>query len=282
MNDTRARLEAIKDLPTLPDVVAKVNRLVNSEHASASDINAVIRRDLALSGKVLRLVNSSFYGFPRRINSITRAVVILGFRTVRNLTLSAFVFSTFRKGMQGFDARAFWTHSIGVAVTSAAAAEELGFSTRGREDAFIAGLLHGVGRVVLCEYAPEQMHEVLHRRDVEDMSLLEAEQATLGYTHADLGGAVLENWNLPEAIVQVVRHYPDPTKAGQDLRPCALVHASEILTRAMLFGNPGEERMPLVSARAWDEIELNHKILGRIMDRALDEMHRADAFLELL
>jgi len=282
MNDTRARLEAIKDLPTLPDVVAKVNRLVNSEHASASDINAVIRRDLALSGKVLRLVNSSFYGFPRRINSITRAVVILGFRTVRNLTLSAFVFSTFRKGMQGFDARAFWTHSIGVAVTSAAAAEELGFSTRGREDAFIAGLLHGVGKVVLCEYAPEQMHEVLHRRDVEDMSLLEAEQAVLGYTHADLGGAVLENWNLPEAIVQVVRHYPDPTKAGQDLRPCALVHASEILTRAMLFGNPGEERMPLVSARAWDEIELNHKILGRIMDRALDEMHRADAFLELL
>ncbi len=282
MNDTRARLEAIKDLPTLPDVVAKVNRLVNSEHASASDINAVIRRDLALSGKVLRLVNSSFYGFPRRINSITRAVVILGFRTVRNLTLSAFVFSAFRKGMQGFDARAFWTHSIGVAVTSAAAAEELGFSTRGREDAFIAGLLHGVGKVVLCEYAPEQMHEVLHRRDVEDMSLLEAEQAVLGYTHADLGGAVLENWNLPEAIVQVVRHYPDPTKAGQDLRPCALVHASEILTRAMLFGNPGEERMPLVSARAWDEIELNHKILGRIMDRALDEMHRADAFLELL
>jgi len=135
----------VEGLPTLPSVVARINQLIDDPNASAGDINEVISHDLALSAKILKLVNSAFYGFPRRISSMTHAVVILGFNSVRNIALTAFVFDAFDTGALPFGHRNFWVHSVGTAVTADALATRAGLHIG--DDAFVAGLLHDLGKV---------------------------------------------------------------------------------------------------------------------------------------
>ncbi|MFH0911333.1 MAG: HDOD domain-containing protein [Planctomycetota bacterium] len=282
MKPTPRLLEKIEELPTLPDVVARVNQLVNSESATAGHVNAVISRDMALSAKVLRMANSSFYGFSRRITSITHAVVILGFKTIRNLALSAFVFNAFKRKTPAFDVRAFWIHSLGVAVTAAAASEELGFSIHDREDVFIGGLLHGVGKVAMSEYMPEDLEAVCRMMKEKDLSFAEAERVVHEFDYAELSGALLDKWSLPPGLIAVVRHHLDPARAGEHERTASLVHLSDILSRALLFGCAGEDRVTPISPEAWATLRLDRDILGRIMDRSLVEFERASAFLDIL
>lgn len=277
-------IESISELPTLPTVVARVNALVNSASASAGDINDVISRDLALSSKVLKLVNSSFYGFPRRITSITHAVVILGFNTVRNLALSAFVFNTFKKGARHFDNRAFWAHSIGTAIAAQNLAQALNLSQGQKEDAFMAGLLHDIGKVVMCEYLEEDFARVIETVTQEDCLFLAAEARHLEYAHQGLGGSLLEHWNLPVAIVATVRHHHDPAAAeGEELqRSAAIVHVGDILARSLCLGSGGDRKIPRLEPAAGEALGLEWDRIGEVMDATLAEMDRTGAFFELV
>ncbi|MFW5856762.1 MAG: HDOD domain-containing protein [Planctomycetota bacterium] len=281
MTDPRQIIENINELPTLPTVVAKVNALVNSSSASAGDINDVISRDLSLSSKVLKLVNSSFYGFPRRITSITHAVVILGFNTIRNLALSAFVFSTFRQGEQGFDNQAFWRHSIGAAVAANATSQVLGLPQGEKEDAFMAGLLHDVGKVVMCEYLHDEMGRIIGQVAERDCLFVEAERDLMDFTHAELGGSLLDAWNLPVNIVTLVERHHAPETAGDHARMAAVIHFADIVSRSLCFGSGGDDRIPCVSGAAWEMLELSRPQAEQIMDLTLQEMDRVGAFLEL-
>jgi putative nucleotidyltransferase with HDIG domain len=282
MTDPREIIERINELPTLPAVVAKVNSLVNSSAASAGDINEVISRDLALSTKVLKLVNSSFYGFPRRITSITHAVVILGFNTVRNLALSAFVFSAFKTGRKGFDSTAFWRHSIGTALGASTTAQVLGLSQSEKEDVFMAGLLHDTGKAVMCEYLPEAMDQVTAMVREKQCLFLDAEREVLDFNHAEIGGALLERWGLPEALVELVREHHTLRGSPSRARLIAIVHFADILARGLCIGNPGDNRIPLLREEAWELLELERDQTGQIMDLTLADVEQAGAFFDLV
>lgn len=279
MSNMREVLDNIGELPTLPDVVAKINQLVVSPDTSANDINNVISNDLALSAKILKVVNSPFYGFPRRITSITYAVVILGFRAVRNLALSAFILDAFGKGkdITAFDVHAFWDHSLCTAVAASSTANAV--ESESADDAFMGGLLHDVGKVVMSQFLPDDMEAVLREVKERDCLFLEAEKAILDYDHAEVGALLLEKWNLPQSIVDVVRYHHMPEVLEEESSElCTLIHFGDILARGLCFGSGGDARIPRLCAPAFERLGLSWDGVDDVMRETGEEAKKVTSF----
>ncbi len=272
---------SIEGLPTLPSVVARVNDLVDDPTASAGDINDILSRDMALGSKILKLVNSAYYGFPRRISSITHAVVILGFQTVRSIALSAFVFDAFGASDLPFGYRNFWVHSVGVGVAAQVVGSRQGLPLS--EDAFMCGLLHDVGKLVLHQHMGEQYAKALAKVETDDLTLFEAEKATLETNHAEVGGLLTEHWKLPEKMVAALRSHHEPESASEEAgKLVAAVHLADVLVRAMLIGSGGGRKLSTASETAWDLLGLSADDLPEIMREITTEMAKAGAFIELV
>ena len=176
----------IKDLPTLPLVAVRVMEIINDPHSSASDLAEVISSDPAMTAKVLRLVNSAYYGFPNPITTITHAVAIMGFNTLRSLVLSVATFDLFskKKPDQFFQLEELWMHSIGTAVGSKLLAKRLGLPNF--EELFIAGLLHDVGKVVLDIYLHQDFISCINTAQKTSKPLWIVEQEVIGSSHAEI------------------------------------------------------------------------------------------------
>lgn len=273
-------VRSIDSLPTLPSVVARVGELVGSPTASAADINNIIRTDIALAARILKLVNSSFYGFPRKISSITHAVVILGFNTVRNVALSAFVLDAFSGRDLPFGYREFWIHCLGTGVAANSLAKRRGIALA--EDAFMGGLLHDVGKIVFHAYAGSEYAKVFDRAKERDCLLIDAEQEVLGMTHAEVGALLLDSWHIPDHLVEIVKfhHEPESVTSAPDL--AAAVHLGDIFTRALLVGNPGDDRIPRASREAWNRLGFELGEVEGLCRGVAEEMRKVDAFVELL
>jgi len=204
----RAEVMARKNLPTIPTVLAKILQLVDAETASGKDLIAVVERDQALTGKLLRLANSAFFGQSRKVSTIPRAVVLLGFSTVRNLALSVKVWETLGAGVSRSRLEELWLHAVAVAMATKALTMRL--RAGDPEEAFTAGLLHDVGRLLLAmRFRDDYWRAVGGAGEVEAVDRLEAEH--LGIDHAEVGSWVLEAWNLPPSIVELVAQHHAPT-----------------------------------------------------------------------
>jgi putative nucleotidyltransferase with HDIG domain len=195
-DETKRIISRLKDLPTLPQVVARIMQIVSNPMTSAADLNEVIAVDQALTAKVLRLANSAYYGFPKEITTIPQAVVILGFNTIRNLALSVSVHKMLFEGKERthFSPREFWKHSVGTAVASKLLAKRIGF--KAEENAFTAGLLHDIGKNFFEQHTPEY-NAVLDTALLGEEPLWKVERAQLGLDHAQVGAWMAEKWNLP-------------------------------------------------------------------------------------
>lgn len=196
-------VQEIAELRPLPSVALRVLKIAESEHFSAHELAQAIGTDAALTAKMLRLANSAYYGFPRRISTVRDAVVLLGFRAVRSATLATCVMETMPRGTD-IDDRQFWHFSITVAML----AEVLARSARAHtEEAYTAGVLHNIGRLALDHHRPDALRRAVTLAEREEITLSEAETALLGYTDAQLGGALALHWNFPiELAVAVAEH----------------------------------------------------------------------------
>jgi len=198
--NTKFSLE-IESLPTLPVIAGQIMECVNNPGSSVQDVADVILRDQSMSTKILKLVNSAFYGFPKRIGTISHAISILGFETVRGLVLGLSILDMFQ--INEFDLLRFWKHSIRTASINAFLAEKFFYSRR--DEAFTVGLIHDVGKLVFMLRAPDLYHEVL--RQAEDVDLLVCEQQLLGIEHAEAGALVARTWNFPEIYIQAIQQH---------------------------------------------------------------------------
>ncbi len=209
-------VKQIKDLPPLPLVVQKLLSVVGDGGSSARDVGDVLSMDQALTGKVLKLVNSAFYGLPRQVPTITRAVVILGYAAVRNLVMAFASFDALHKLGSAKDQERFWEHALTVAVGAQSIAAAMKYPEP--EEAFIAGLLHDIGHLIMETAIAEEYKQVYPQFGPNALSL-ENEEKLIGMTHTDAGTRLLERWQLPEQLCRVSRFHHSPKVASQGKEP---------------------------------------------------------------
>ncbi|MFZ1684532.1 MAG: HDOD domain-containing protein [Candidatus Zixiibacteriota bacterium] len=191
-----------KELLSLPQTLAEVLRLTKDETSSVQELGQVLMRDPALTAKILRIANSPFYGVGREITTMTQAVVTLGLRTVTALTLSSSVYNLVDGWNSAIDRNRFWRHSLEVAIGSRLIYE--GINRQQSEEAFIAGLLHDIGILVLERSFPKEYAEVWRKAQLDGASLVDLEEQTWGTNHAKVGKFLLEQWHLPQRITDAV------------------------------------------------------------------------------
>lgn len=241
--------DELQDLPPLPALIVKVMQTINDPATSALDLNRLISADPALASKVLRLVNSSYYGFPRKISTVTNAVVILGFNTVRNLTTSLGVFNAFdaRGQKTALNREQFWAHSLATAVAASAIARRKGIGSKAVEEVFIGGLLHDLGKLFLDQYFPDQYAIAMKLASAAKISIWESEKTALGVGHALVGKRIAEKWNLPPSLTSMITLHHQPSFAKEYFELTATVQAADYVARKLGLGNGGDDLIPNLS-----------------------------------
>ena len=271
----------IDDLPTLPNVITKIMEILENPKSTARDIDNVIKTDQTLTAKTLKMVNSAYYGFPRRITTVTDAVVILGFNTVRSLALSATVCKMFLGGSKDFDREALWEHSIAVAFASRIIAKRVRYSDE--EEAFVAGLLHDVAKIVEDQYFHEEFMKAVTKSKNELISLLECERQELGMDHSLIGRRVADKWNLPLKITKVIGYHHQPEFAGaEDQEITSIVHVADVLVKINKIGDSGNYGSIEINKTAIAALKLNKKDLAEIVQKLILEMKKAEEFLKII
>lgn len=227
-------------LPSLPSVLTELHDTASRPTSSVDDLAAVIARDPSLAALILRLVNSAFYGCPQRVETIPRAVNVLGMRQLTMLATGACVARLFSEMPdETIELMDFWRHSVGVGLAARALALRLKLSEPERH--FTAGLLHDIGRLALCVVTPERARRV-HKLCAEGMGICEAE-AACGLDHAVFGGMLLRKWNLPFPLaLAVLRHHaPNREDAGVG---AALTHVADVMVTTLHPAANGEFVIP--------------------------------------
>ena len=206
-------LADLRELPTLPTVVAEVMVTLDKPTSSARDLERLVANDQAIAARLLKLANSAFYGIPSKVTSLSRAITLLGFNTVRSLVLTIGVLDKFSgpSGGRYFDRGEFWEHSLSVAVASKLLATK--DPSVNPEEAHIAGLLHDLGRVVADYCQPDRFHEAMRRTYEEGENPLEAERNELGLSHDEIGALVAEQWHFPDFIREAMAYHHQPEQA---------------------------------------------------------------------
>lgn len=270
---SRQELEAqINALPTLPSVASELLGAFDDDDADIATLARRIAADQVLAARTLRVANSAFYGLQGKINSIQEAIVVLGFRAVRSLVISAAAvcaLSTLKSG-QEFDIRRFWRHSIGTAVAARHLAQLAQQAGHNPESAFAAGLLHDLGQLVLAVTFPKHYSAVLAWRARNKTLLITAEESVLAFTHADAGRLLAARWKLPEVIAESIslHHKPDETTADS---LAGIIHVANALAHGLGLADDPEELVPPVSDLAWGRLNLSWAQLPPVLARIESE-----------
>jgi HD-like signal output (HDOD) protein len=278
----RGLVERMGDLPTLPHVLTTINKLLSSPRTSAQDVGEAVSKDQVIAAKVLKLVNSAFYSFPGRISTITQAMVILGFSTVKNIVMTMSILNSFdmQKNIGGFSLMAFWRHSVATGALAQLIARETGF--RGQEQTFIAGLLHDIGKLVLALYATNEFTRCLEYAEKRECLFYEAEKRLLGVTHAELGGWLNHTWRFPPDITAVLEHHHSlPSAAGEHAQIVAIVQFADILARSLQIGHPCDSSLPPLSGAAWELLKISSSQIDSVLENSRDAVDKASIFLTM-
>jgi len=277
--DPQKVIEKIDDLPTLPRTVLQITGLVNDPKSSAKDLARVITDDQVLTVRLLKLVNSSFYGFPQRISTVTGAIVLLGFDAIRNLLLTTSVFDLFanRNRQKKRDQERFWDHSLGCAVGAKVIGNYLRHDKI--EELFVSGLLHDIGKIVEMMFLPDEFSEIVAAVNRDNILITTAENNVLGYNHAEVGKLLAEKWNLPVKLVQVIAHHHHPDNAGSFAMEAAIVHLADIFCRALNMGYGGDNKIPPLDKLAWERLKIQPSAIETIMATMHREYRDISSFI---
>lgn len=265
----------ILELPTLPMIFTKMNETIAKPNSSANDIAMVIGKDTTLSARLLKIVNSAFYGFPSRIDSVSRAVAIIGTRQLSTLASGVSIINMFRDIPSDIiDMHSFWKHSIACGVNARIISSYQGIQNT--ERLFLSGLLHDIGRLILYSYAPDHAVYALTTANSTQCMLNDIECESLEFDHAKTGGMLLKRWKLPVLMEDAVRYHHAPQQARDPLEP-SIVHLADIMAHAMGIGSSGERFVSPLDSGAWECIGLPVNVLDMIIqqaDRHIDEIVR--------
>lgn len=271
-------------MPSLSTTVGKVMEICSRTDASPNELNKVISLDPVLTGQVLKLINSAYYSLVNKVTSLTRAITMLGMNTVKNMALSTAIIRTVAgsKKSKALPTTKFWAHSIGVGVSAKLLGEVKGLPVMEREELFLAGLLHDLGKVPFGD----EYIEVLNIARFEQLPLRDVEFEVMGIDHQEVGNLIAEKWKLNKVITNCIcKHHDLHTLAslegqmGQQIGLVALGNVYANIYDHGFAGNPfpAEEDIKILL----DLVDLSWEEYCGIGDRVIEEIHKAEVFLQI-
>lgn len=225
--------EKIKNIPSLPEIITKSIELMQDQNVAVKDLATLISNDIGLTARVLKIVNSSYYGFPKQITTIQQAINILGFTTLKGIILSASIFKMFpAKSNQIFNYKEFWKYSI-ITATAAKLIKNI-CQLDLTSDIFSAAFLHDIGKIILAQYDWENYSKVYAIKNYSEGELLKAEADYCGLNHCEIANLVAYSWNLPEIFCDIITYHHNPENSLNFKNECKIVKLANIITQCIL------------------------------------------------
>ncbi|MCF6235354.1 MAG: HDOD domain-containing protein [Gammaproteobacteria bacterium] len=264
--DAASLVASASEFAILPTVYFKVDEAINDPCKSNHHLSQIINEDAVLAAKLLRIANSALFNFPSRIDTISRAITVIGTQQLRDMVLSCSVIKTFNHLPADLvDMDSFWRHSMATAVAArllATYCKELNV-----ERYFVAGLLHDIGQLVLFSEIPDLICEVIQKARSMQLLLQDVELEMVGFTHADVGALLMKLWKLPECLEEVVGHHHVPASAKVSIKEVAIVHVADLMTTALQLGRSGEFYAPELNNEAWQSLGLSANVIPLIIQQ---------------
>jgi len=270
--DARELVSSTKDLASLPEVAARVIGLIDDPDSTASDIEAVIAGDPNLTARILKLANSAMYSVVSEVDTLSRAVTVLGDKQILNLTLGISVMRKFDgipNELVSMDD--FWLHSVYCGIIARSLPEKKRSPVA--DAAFVAGLLHDIGQLIIFIQAPEQAREalMLSVEGPDDLSMVDAECAILGFDHAAVGAELASQWQLPATLRECIGYHHQPDQATINPELNALIHISSSLAVLAEIDSTDMYEAPAIDPQAWELAKLNQDIIPDVLEHAHTE-----------
>lgn len=273
-------LGKLNSIATLPEVTAKIIATVEDPKSSAAQLHRIVSHDPALVTRILKVVNSAFYGLPGQVGSVERAIVLLGLNAVKNIAVAASLGQMFRgvRLCDGYSAKDLWTHCIAVAVVARELARRVKLQLA--EEAFLAGMIHDVGILVTLQTWPEQLRIVCDRAQATEQSFISLEQEVIGVDHQQLGKALAEKWQFPLPCQLVAGHHHEPELLPETSRTLvSLVHVADTLCAQAGQGFPLTSRTQTISAVDLANAGIDPAVLEQVRENLASIVESSSSFL---
>ncbi len=269
------RTSTVYSLPLFYD---RLNETINHPRSSIDDIGKIITEDQGLTARLLRLANSPMFGWFGKVDSISKAVTIIGTQQLRDLALAASVMGVF-KGIpeELLNMQSFWRHSIACGIVARTLATWRRESNV--ERFFVAGMLHDVGQLIMATTLSEIVKEMIETSRSEQKMFLMVERERLGFDHADAGGALLKSWKIPANIADPVTYHHTPALADQFPMEVAIVHISDVICQSLSLGQSCEWFVPPLDSASWERLGMDAHQLPVVLKQAESQINETFTIL---
>ena len=261
----RDLVKQVKNIVSLPTVYTRLREVILLPSSSAGDIGKIVSEDPGLTARLLKLVNSAFFGFPSKIDTVSRAITLVGTQQLSDLALATSVMSSFDGVSDEFISMdLFWQHSLAAGVFSRVIA-----TLRGEENIerfFVAGMLHDLGKLILFVSQPKLATKCFEVKKEKKILMIDAENEVLGFNHTDIGFELLSMWNLPANLIEPVGFHHTPLKSVKYPIETCTVHVSDIFANAFKMGTSGETFIPKIENGAWEKLKLQIDHVNEIVE----------------
>jgi putative nucleotidyltransferase with HDIG domain len=273
-------LDRVSDIPPLPHIVIEALNIIKDPKSTAVNLANVISQDQALTARVLRLSNAAYFGYARRIKTVTEAIVILGFGVVENILYAAALHAHLSKEVEGYELQkgALWEHSMSVAIGAKTLAKLIKYPKP--EEPFTAGILHDIGKTIIGKFVQKEFQTINELVD-EGKSFQEAEITVLGFDHAYLGGKVAEKWNLPPMLIEAIAHHHSPMDAKEYVDIVCIVHIADAVALMSGQGIGADGLLYRLEPRAMEILNIKEEHLENIYTQVVQAFIDHRQLLEL-
>lgn len=276
-------IKHIDSIPAFNATLAKVIQLSNDPTSHTKDLIHTISIDPNLTAEILKLINSAYFGLAGKVFSLNRAVVMLGMNTVKNVAISSSLISTLkmRDDFMWFTSNDFWEHSLGCAVGAKIIAEHLNIRVQEREEFFIAGLLHDIGKLVLVQHFPNEYSRLIDPDNFKGKSISELEIGEFGLTHAELGSMMVKRWKLPETLSNTIGCHHKLALLGDGYdRIKVAVHVADYECNRREIGIKNNIEQGTLDPVAYGKLNLDEEKVNMLFEDLEEQVENAKVFLK--
>lgn len=271
-------VDKVDDIQSLPTIITRIIAMADDPQSTIHHMEDLILRDQALTTKILRLANTTHYGYARRISTISEATVLLGFQAIKGIALASMVKPILTEELKGYllAKDILWTQSQTCAITSRFIAKKVKYTNP--EEAYIAGLLRDIGKTILNEHMEKEFIEILEKVKEEKISFLDGEREVLGFDHAEIGEKVASKWGLPPNLVEAIGYHHTPDLSTLNPILVSIVHIADAITMMMGIGLGLDGLQYIISETALENLDLTEIDIQNIMSDVADLIADQDSF----